>query len=1097
MVELDVLNPADIDIVAAGLVDGSAGVRAATFEALSRLPLTASDWRAVGRYAVRVLADDESSAERLAVIDASPSIPLRSVRDRVAELVDSAEPGLRRRANEAVRAMGHPRAVPTILALPLGDPNLYRIARADISGSVAEVRAEFGARPAGSEDAFWLALALALFEEDAELRAVVELLAQSQLPDWYRRADNRLAKVMAARRLPESTARWLNEPAAPIQRDLVSALTVPPDLTSHYSHRAGTPLQPGWSDGRNPGFSTRVDPDQSVAREVDELYAWISDSSTWVGRSQEMTEELAARVRSIESHPVIVSRLMERTTSASGGGHRSIFESNNIVKLVEMAQGRFRPDVAALFETYHDEMTRSWPKYQTARYDEASVIFAQDDDEGGPRSFCLQIGWIVSRGGLPGLVPVLAGHLRSADPAERIAAAYLIADAAAYVTEAIGPQFGGGSGPGREVAWELVDESDEDEAVGEPHPAGSIPALQDVIDSAPSRFATEGQVLAPAPSSRPPSGPPPSAPSAARPRWRLRDLVPRRLRRSGSSMGNAVRTEPPEVAAEALTEAAAEPTRAAYPMVDCNPVWVTDEPESVTIGLTPKMFAAVGSTGPVVGADEDEVDDLSVTLLVDPESIALATGAQRTHPLPVTSSNRFPTVRMQMTALSGTDLADERRIGLHFRRGGRSIGFAWRRVRVVDSRAEVATVASPSQAPDILDLAGLIDEKPPDLVLAIYRADDTAGTSYVWDAFSPSEAVAVPDTQRSSGIAPGDTADFATQTRRTISGTIKGVPLFAQIQGYGVDIARAIPSGIVEVVRAVATGARGTAASVLLLSEEASVPWELAVMREPRLETEFSTSPFLGAHVAISRWPLVSGKPRPTPRNDHEITAAAVLSAEYKDVEGWPRLKEAEAEAARVARTYAMTTLPPLWTVVRDTLEGRRRPPVDWVHVALHGQFDPQGDEDGLVLLDESPLHPVQQFLTTRQIQSFELPQRPFVFLNACQVGSGNRVLGSYAGMAVALLRGGATAVVAPQWNIDDDVAGEVADTFYRAVLGDAPVPVAEALRAIRSTYTEANVTADPSRFTPTLIAYQLFGHPRLTLHRVGGHGLAREKSHA
>ena len=134
--------------------------------------------------------------------------------------------------------------------------------------------------------------------------------------------------------------------------------------------------------------------------------------------------------------------------------------------LVEMAQGRFRPDVAALFETYHDVMTRSWPKYQTARYDEASVIFAQDDDEGGPRSFCLQIGWIVSRGGLPGLVPVLAVLVRSADPAERIAAAYLIADAAAYVTEAIGPQFGGGSGPGREVAWWVVDESDEDEAVG-------------------------------------------------------------------------------------------------------------------------------------------------------------------------------------------------------------------------------------------------------------------------------------------------------------------------------------------------------------------------------------------------------------------------------------------------------------------------------------------------------------------------------------------------------------------------------------------------------------------------------------------------------
>jgi hypothetical protein len=428
-------------------------------------------------------------------------------------------------------------------------------------------------------------------------------------------------------------------------------------------------------------------------------------------------------------------------------------------------------------------------------------------------------------------------------------------------------------------------------------------------------------------------------------------------------MGDAVGAEPPEVAAEALTEAAGEPARAAYPLVDCNPVWVTDEPEMVTIGLSPKVLAAVGSTGPVVGADEVEVDDLMVTLLVDPESIALATGTERTHPLPVTSSNRFPTVEVQMTALSGTDLADERRIGLHFRRGGRSVGFAWRRVRAVDSRAEVAAAAPPSQAPDILDLAALTDEKPPDLVLAIYRGDDTTGSSYVWDAFSPSDAVAVPDAQRSSGIAPGDTADFATQTRRTISGTMKGVPLFAQMEGYGVDIARAIPRGIAEVVRAVATGAHGTAASVLLLSEEASVPWELAVMREPRLETEFSTAPFLGAHVAISRWPLVSGKPRPTPRNAHEITAAAVLSAEYKDVLGWPRLKEAEAEAARVARTYDMTTLQPVWTVVRDALEGH--PPADWVHVALHGQFDPQSDEDGLVLLDGPPPNLVQQFLTT------------------------------------------------------------------------------------------------------------------------------------
>ena len=142
------LDEADIDIVAAGLADGSVGVRVATFEALLRLPLTGPGWRAVGRYALRVVTENGSTNERLAVIDASPSIPLRSVRDRVAELVDSADPGLKSHADEAVCVMGHPRAVPTILALPAGDARLYRIALADISGAVAEVRAEFAARPA-------------------------------------------------------------------------------------------------------------------------------------------------------------------------------------------------------------------------------------------------------------------------------------------------------------------------------------------------------------------------------------------------------------------------------------------------------------------------------------------------------------------------------------------------------------------------------------------------------------------------------------------------------------------------------------------------------------------------------------------------------------------------------------------------------------------------------------------------------------------------------------------------------------------------------------------------------------------------------------
>ena len=310
-----------------------------------------------------------------------------------------------------------------------------------------------------------------------------------------------------------------------------------------------------------------------------------------------------------------------------------------------------------------------------------------------------------------------------------------------------------------------------------------------------------------------------------------------------------------------------DPARPAYPLIACNPVWVTDEEESVTIGLTSRVLGMIGGTGAVVDSEEVEVDDLTVTVMLDPRSVVLAAGTERTHSLSVTSRDRFPTVSLRMKAMSGAGLSDERRIGLHFRRRGQSVAFAWRRIRVVDSKSEVATARPPSPAPDMLELAGLTDKRPPDLVLAVYGGDDTAGNAFVWDAFSPSEKIVVPDSERLSGIAAGDAAEFANQTRRSISGTMRGVQLFAQMEGYGVDIARAIPPGILDAVRSVATGARGSAASVLLLTEEVSVPWELAVLREPPLETEFSTSPFLGAHVAISRWPLVSGKPRPTPRD--------------------------------------------------------------------------------------------------------------------------------------------------------------------------------------------------------------------------------------
>jgi hypothetical protein len=160
----------------------------------------------------------------------------------------------------------------------------------------------------------------------------------------------------------------------------------------------------------------------------------------------------------------------------------------------------------------------------------------------------------------------------------------------------------------------------------------------------------------------------------------------------------------------------------------------------------------------------------------------------------------------------------------------------------------------------------------------------------------------------------------------------------------------------------------------------------------------------------------------------------------------------------------------------------------------LHGQFDAQGDEGGLVLLgSDAEGRPTGRplYFTPDHIEAGRLDSGPFVFLNACQVASDKRVLGDYAGFASTLLRIGASGVVAPLWNVDDDVAAAFARDFYDATwtIPDnrnprSPVSAAEAVRALRARYTKAATTAEIPGVTATLIAFQVFGHPRLTLRR-------------
>jgi len=141
------------------------------------------------------------------------------------------------------------------------------------------------------------------------------------------------------------------------------------------------------------------------------------------------------------------------------------------------------------------------------------------------------------------------------------------------------------------------------------------------------------------------------------------------------------------------------------------------------------------------------------------------------------------------------------------------------------------------------------------------------------------------------------------------------------------------------------------------------------------------------------------------------------------------------------------------------------------LHFCLHGKYDPGSAKQGLILIDGDVIDPLV-------VKGGSLAKGPLVFLNACQVGTGQETLGDYAGLAESFLFAGAAAVVAPLWSIDDSVASALAERFYSDAFTGKPV--AEIVRAERASFGSAD------GHSSTLMAFQFFGHPGMRLERPG-----------
>ncbi len=363
-------------------------------------------------------------------------------------------------------------------------------------------------------------------------------------------------------------------------------------------------------------------------------------------------------------------------------------------------------------------------------------------------------------------------------------------------------------------------------------------------------------------------------------------------------------------------------------------------------------------------------------------------------------------------------------------------------------------------------------QPPADITITIKRGLDQGALQ--WSVESHLPGVGLPDDAPAESDIGDDPKEFATAIIRKlhIQGEKRG---WAQLlQGIGKIIRDEMPVAVRAAIAAANAAVTPRPLDILLLTEEAYIPWELAWVDEP---FDPAAPHYLGAQANVGRWILDEGTtPTDPPRQVHASSMAVVWGVYTSPT--LERLEAAEEEARIIQDRYKAASIDAQPDLVYPLLGGA--PPSDILHFAVHGRYDPQGAGEGIYLVSGPPIDPFQ-------IRGSDLSTRsPFVFLNACQVGAGQNLLGNYGGIAQAFLRIGASAVVAPLWSIDDTIAQKIALAFYHSALAgdddangngadgdgrDHPA-VADLLRRARAAAAQS----------PTYLAYQFYGHPSLRL---------------
>jgi hypothetical protein len=486
-----------------------------------------------------------------------------------------------------------------------------------------------------------------------------------------------------------------------------------------------------------------------------------------------------------------------------------------------------------------------------------------------------------------------------------------------------------------------------------------------------------------------------------------------------------------------------------------------EEPFTLIVGLAPTASAGVlGAgfqvpTGPLT---------LTVSLLLD--GFRTADGSSPVRTIIGSDEVPYPAAAVDLVAIDDPSYRSSRSILAVYAVGGHQLGVATRIIEVRTDRVADQRPVPAERAPQVWALP---TGDAADLQITVARGNDRDARVLQWSAHSPHPAVTVPSEPVSRMMDERAAGELAQRFMRGVEQRRGADDLETYLRGVQLIVGDQVPRQIwAALASAASVVGRPT---VLFATADPFIPWELASVPEP---WDDQRPALLGAQTDFGRWLYDQDSEVPAPALAVAAQEIAVVKGEYT---GSARLPEAEAEADHLVSTYHAQPVPAELSKVLDCLKGD--PSADLVHFAVHGRFDVTGVQDGIVMNDRSTL----DFVSIRGVGT----GRPrMVFLNACQVGQGQEVLGDPAGVVPSFIRIGAQAVIAPLWKVDDTAAREFAERFYAAVFSGRTV--SDVLAQERTRAFAAGAGDAPES---TTLAYLFFGHPRLTVTR------GQEDSHA